>query len=224
MTRTCRSPRRSWCSSRESRIARPASPSPSRTTRRSSVRPICHRQTKNVTKCHSGATKPSYSTQVLSAVLSCASVDKEEVQRKRQKTLPNFQDFSGLGGGGGGGGNLYRGGPGPGGGPGSAGGGKTYHAGLEPLSHVSLPGVKNEGLAMRSSVLTKVFVPAGYFQGLSAYSYGRGAGGGACPTGYATSLEGGGVKDGEKRARLLVARPPTGKLNGGLSWSRRASL
>uniref|UniRef100_A0A673AWK6 RHD domain-containing protein n=1 Tax=Sphaeramia orbicularis TaxID=375764 RepID=A0A673AWK6_9TELE len=48
-------------------------------------------------------------------------IDKEEVQRKRQKTLPNFQDFSGHGGGGG----LYRGGGGPaaGGGPGSAGGG-----------------------------------------------------------------------------------------------------
>lgn len=45
--------------------------------------------------------------------------DKEEVQRKRQKTLPNFQDFSGHGGGGG----LYRGGPATGGGPGSAGGG-----------------------------------------------------------------------------------------------------
>ncbi|XP_044062025.1 nuclear factor NF-kappa-B p105 subunit isoform X4 [Siniperca chuatsi] len=29
-------------------------------------------------------------------------IDKEEVQRKRQKTLPNFQDFSGHGGGGGG--------------------------------------------------------------------------------------------------------------------------
>ncbi|XP_041799441.1 nuclear factor NF-kappa-B p105 subunit [Chelmon rostratus] len=50
-------------------------------------------------------------------------IDKEEVQRKRQKTLPNFQDFSGHGGGGGG---LYRGGGGGGpaaGGPGSAGGG-----------------------------------------------------------------------------------------------------
>uniref|UniRef100_A0A7N6A2X8 RHD domain-containing protein n=1 Tax=Anabas testudineus TaxID=64144 RepID=A0A7N6A2X8_ANATE len=53
-------------------------------------------------------------------------IDKEEVQRKRQKTLPNFQDFSGHGrGGGGGGGGLYRGGgagPAAGGGPGSAGG------------------------------------------------------------------------------------------------------
>uniref|UniRef100_A0A8C3A7N8 Nuclear factor kappa B subunit 1 n=1 Tax=Cyclopterus lumpus TaxID=8103 RepID=A0A8C3A7N8_CYCLU len=52
-------------------------------------------------------------------------IDKEEVQRKRQKTLPNFQDFSGHGGGG----SLYRGGggggggPAAGGGPGSAGGG-----------------------------------------------------------------------------------------------------
>ncbi|XP_015228769.1 PREDICTED: nuclear factor NF-kappa-B p105 subunit isoform X1 [Cyprinodon variegatus] len=49
-------------------------------------------------------------------------IDKEEVQRKRQKTLPNFQDFSGHGGGGG----LYRGGPATGGGPGSAGGGGYY--------------------------------------------------------------------------------------------------
>uniref|UniRef100_M4ALW8 Nuclear factor kappa B subunit 1 n=1 Tax=Xiphophorus maculatus TaxID=8083 RepID=M4ALW8_XIPMA len=68
-------------------------------------------------------------------------IDKEEVQRKRQKTLPNFQDFSGHGGGGGGGG-LYRGGGGGGGpasgvgGPGSAGGGevrmmKTYEALME---------------------------------------------------------------------------------------------
>uniref|UniRef100_A0A3B3ZTU9 RHD domain-containing protein n=1 Tax=Periophthalmus magnuspinnatus TaxID=409849 RepID=A0A3B3ZTU9_9GOBI len=36
-------------------------------------------------------------------------IDKEEVQRKRQKTLPNFQDFSGPHGGAAGGG-LYRGG------------------------------------------------------------------------------------------------------------------
>uniref|UniRef100_A0A3P8VXJ6 Nuclear factor kappa B subunit 1 n=1 Tax=Cynoglossus semilaevis TaxID=244447 RepID=A0A3P8VXJ6_CYNSE len=43
-------------------------------------------------------------------------IDKEEVQRKRQKTLPNFHDFSGHGAGGG----LYRGG---GGGPTSGGGG-----------------------------------------------------------------------------------------------------
>ncbi|XP_041653722.1 nuclear factor NF-kappa-B p105 subunit [Cheilinus undulatus] len=51
-------------------------------------------------------------------------IDKEEVQRKRQKTLPNFQDFSGHGGG-----SLYRGGgggPAAGGGPGSAGGGGYF--------------------------------------------------------------------------------------------------
>ncbi|KAK6298370.1 hypothetical protein J4Q44_G00314250 [Coregonus suidteri] len=50
-------------------------------------------------------------------------IDKEEVQRKRQKTLPNFQDYSGQGGAGG----LYRGtgggGSSAGGGPGSGGGG-----------------------------------------------------------------------------------------------------
>ncbi|XP_028975412.2 nuclear factor NF-kappa-B p105 subunit isoform X1 [Esox lucius] len=49
-------------------------------------------------------------------------IDKEEVQRKRQKTLPNFQDYSGQGGSGG----MYRGpggGSAAGGGPGSGGGG-----------------------------------------------------------------------------------------------------
>ncbi|CAI5653157.1 unnamed protein product [Oreochromis niloticus] len=59
-------------------------------------------------------------------------LDKEEVQRKRQKTLPNFQDFSGHGGG-----SLYRGGgggggPAAGGGPGSTGyyqGFTTYNYG-----------------------------------------------------------------------------------------------
>ncbi|XP_061644076.1 nuclear factor NF-kappa-B p105 subunit isoform X2 [Phyllopteryx taeniolatus] len=63
-------------------------------------------------------------------------IDKEEVQRKRQKTLPNFQDFSGHGGGGGGG-SLYRGGPpappGAGGGPGSAGGG--YFQGFSTFNY-----------------------------------------------------------------------------------------
>lgn len=47
-------------------------------------------------------------------------IDKEEVQRKRQKTLPNFQDFSGPHGGAAGGG-LYRGG-----GPGAGAGGGGY--------------------------------------------------------------------------------------------------
>uniref|UniRef100_A0A669DXK0 Nuclear factor kappa B subunit 1 n=1 Tax=Oreochromis niloticus TaxID=8128 RepID=A0A669DXK0_ORENI len=54
-------------------------------------------------------------------------LDKEEVQRKRQKTLPNFQDFSGHGGG-----SLYRGGgggggPAAGGGPGSTGRVCAFH-------------------------------------------------------------------------------------------------
>uniref|UniRef100_A0A8C1LZY8 Nuclear factor of kappa light polypeptide gene enhancer in B-cells 1 n=1 Tax=Cyprinus carpio TaxID=7962 RepID=A0A8C1LZY8_CYPCA len=45
-------------------------------------------------------------------------IDKEEVQRKRQKTLPNFQDYSGAGGGAGG---MFRGG----GGGSTAGGGPS---------------------------------------------------------------------------------------------------
>ncbi|TMS17194.1 hypothetical protein E3U43_001263 [Larimichthys crocea] len=63
-------------------------------------------------------------------------IDKEEVQRKRQKTLPNFQDFSH--GGGGGGGGLYRGGGGGGpaaGGPGSAGGGGAYFQGFTTYNY-----------------------------------------------------------------------------------------
>ncbi|TKS65039.1 NF-kappa-B p105 subunit Nuclear factor of kappa light polypeptide gene enhancer in B-cells 1 Nuclear factor [Collichthys lucidus] len=65
-------------------------------------------------------------------------IDKEEVQRKRQKTLPNFQDFSH---GGGGGGGLYRGGGGGGGGgpaaggPGSAGGGGAYFQGFTTYNY-----------------------------------------------------------------------------------------
>uniref|UniRef100_A0A674DAL0 Nuclear factor kappa B subunit 1 n=1 Tax=Salmo trutta TaxID=8032 RepID=A0A674DAL0_SALTR len=59
-------------------------------------------------------------------------IDKEEVQRKRQKTLPNFQDYSGHGGAGG----LYRG-PG-GGGPATGGGGGTTNiaSGSRPLQGV----------------------------------------------------------------------------------------
>uniref|UniRef100_A0A673JDE4 Nuclear factor NF-kappa-B p105 subunit-like n=1 Tax=Sinocyclocheilus rhinocerous TaxID=307959 RepID=A0A673JDE4_9TELE len=56
-------------------------------------------------------------------------IDKEEVQRKRQKTLPNFQDYSGAGGGAGG---MFRGGGGgstAGGGPSGGGGGGCV---LEP--------------------------------------------------------------------------------------------
>uniref|UniRef100_A0A8C1B9A9 Nuclear factor of kappa light polypeptide gene enhancer in B-cells 1 n=1 Tax=Cyprinus carpio carpio TaxID=630221 RepID=A0A8C1B9A9_CYPCA len=54
-------------------------------------------------------------------------IDKEEVQRKRQKTLPNFQDYSGAGGGAGG---MFRGG----GGGSTAGGGPSGGGGcvLEP--------------------------------------------------------------------------------------------
>uniref|UniRef100_A0A8B9K9H4 Nuclear factor of kappa light polypeptide gene enhancer in B-cells 1 n=1 Tax=Astyanax mexicanus TaxID=7994 RepID=A0A8B9K9H4_ASTMX len=51
-------------------------------------------------------------------------IDKEEVQRKRQKTLPNFPDYGGAGGGGGG---MFRGtggGPATGGGHGGGGGGE----------------------------------------------------------------------------------------------------
>lgn len=54
-------------------------------------------------------------------------IDKEEVQRKRQKTLPNFQDFSGPHGGAAGGG-LYRG-AGPGGG--------GYYHGLSTFNYGS---------------------------------------------------------------------------------------
>ncbi|KAJ8335715.1 hypothetical protein SKAU_G00390570 [Synaphobranchus kaupii] len=53
-------------------------------------------------------------------------IDKEEVQRKRQKTLPNLQDFGPPGGGGG----MFRGGgsgPATGGGPGT--GGHSYYQG-----------------------------------------------------------------------------------------------
>nr|XP_015200704.1 PREDICTED: nuclear factor NF-kappa-B p105 subunit isoform X1 [Lepisosteus oculatus]XP_015200705.1 PREDICTED: nuclear factor NF-kappa-B p105 subunit isoform X1 [Lepisosteus oculatus]XP_015200706.1 PREDICTED: nuclear factor NF-kappa-B p105 subunit isoform X1 [Lepisosteus oculatus]XP_015200707.1 PREDICTED: nuclear factor NF-kappa-B p105 subunit isoform X1 [Lepisosteus oculatus] len=54
-------------------------------------------------------------------------IDKEEVQRKRQKTLPNFQDFGPPGAGGG----MYRGGgPGTGGGP-STGGGQCNFQGYQ---------------------------------------------------------------------------------------------
>ncbi|KAL7849821.1 hypothetical protein SRHO_G00191700 [Serrasalmus rhombeus] len=56
-------------------------------------------------------------------------IDKEEVQRKRQKTLPNFPDYGGSGGGAGG---MYRGaggGPTTGGGHSGAGGGGHYYQG-----------------------------------------------------------------------------------------------
>uniref|UniRef100_A0A674DB43 Nuclear factor kappa B subunit 1 n=1 Tax=Salmo trutta TaxID=8032 RepID=A0A674DB43_SALTR len=55
-------------------------------------------------------------------------IDKEEVQRKRQKTLPNFQDYSGHGGAGG----LYRG---PGGGGPATGGGGGFFQGYSTYSN-----------------------------------------------------------------------------------------
>uniref|UniRef100_A0A673AX08 RHD domain-containing protein n=1 Tax=Sphaeramia orbicularis TaxID=375764 RepID=A0A673AX08_9TELE len=87
-------------------------------------------------------------------------IDKEEVQRKRQKTLPNFQDFSGHGGGGG----LYRGGGGPaaGGGPGSAGGGGGYFQGFTNYNYGAAGGGGGGG--------------AGGFP--TGYSAGLGGGGG----------------------------------------------
>uniref|UniRef100_A0A8C1TFL2 Nuclear factor of kappa light polypeptide gene enhancer in B-cells 1 n=1 Tax=Cyprinus carpio TaxID=7962 RepID=A0A8C1TFL2_CYPCA len=54
-------------------------------------------------------------------------IDKEEVQRKRQKTLPNFQDYSGAGGGAGG---MFRGG----GGGSTAGGGCVLEPHLAELA------------------------------------------------------------------------------------------
>ncbi|XP_073343005.1 nuclear factor NF-kappa-B p105 subunit [Pagrus major] len=97
-------------------------------------------------------------------------IDKEEVQRKRQKTLPTFHDFSGHGGGGGGGGGgLYRGGGGgpAAGGPGSAGGGGAYFQG---------------------------FTTYNYGGG------GGGGGGGGFSTGYSAGLGGGGGGGGIKHA------------------------
>ncbi|XP_026136135.1 nuclear factor NF-kappa-B p105 subunit-like isoform X1 [Carassius auratus] len=62
-------------------------------------------------------------------------IDKEEVQRKRQKTLPNFQDYSGAGGGAGG---MFRGGGGgstAGGGPSGGGGGGHFFQGYQTYNN-----------------------------------------------------------------------------------------
>ncbi|XP_061690092.1 nuclear factor NF-kappa-B p105 subunit isoform X4 [Syngnathoides biaculeatus] len=111
-------------------------------------------------------------------------IDKEEVQRKRQKTLPNFQNFSGHGGGGGG--SLYRGGPprppGAGGGPGSAGGG--YFQGFSTF---------NYGRGMGDGPR-----PAGYSAGL--------AGGGVKHDSHSDSLD---DDDGDDdTASCAASRPP----------------
>ncbi|XP_016295470.1 nuclear factor NF-kappa-B p105 subunit-like, partial [Sinocyclocheilus anshuiensis] len=62
-------------------------------------------------------------------------IDKEEVQRKRQKTLPNFQDYSGAGGGAGG---MFRGGGGgstAGGGPSGGGVGGHFFQGYQTYNN-----------------------------------------------------------------------------------------
>lgn len=62
-------------------------------------------------------------------------IDKEEVQRKRQKTLPHFQDYSGAGGGAGG---MFRGGGGgstSGGGPSGGGSGGHYFQGFQTYNN-----------------------------------------------------------------------------------------
>lgn len=103
------------------------------------------------------------------------------MQRKRQKTLPKFQDFSGHGGTGGG---LYRGGggPGAGGGP-DLGGGGGGNVSSQPFSG-------------EQEVLRLIgVIGAGYFQGFSTFNYGGGGtGGGAFPPGYSAGL--GGTKPG----------------------------
>uniref|UniRef100_A0A3P8XEY2 RHD domain-containing protein n=1 Tax=Esox lucius TaxID=8010 RepID=A0A3P8XEY2_ESOLU len=90
-------------------------------------------------------------------------IDKEEVQRKRQKTLPNFQDYSGQGGSGG----MYRGpggGSAAGGGPGSGGGGYFqgyptynnygggYNTGFSPGMSGDATGIKHGELGCQDSV------------------------------------------------------------------------
>ncbi|XP_062991990.1 nuclear factor NF-kappa-B p105 subunit [Elgaria multicarinata webbii] len=58
--------------------------------------------------------------------------DKEEVQRKRQKLMPNFSDSYGGSGAGAGGGGMYGGGGGGGGGAGGGGGGAGSGYGYSP--------------------------------------------------------------------------------------------
>ncbi|XP_048382772.1 nuclear factor NF-kappa-B p105 subunit-like isoform X1 [Stegostoma tigrinum] len=74
--------------------------------------------------------------------------DKEEVQRKRLKLLPNFSDHFG-GGAGSGGGGVYGGG-------GGAGGGSNYFAGFQGYSNYSsytyTPGTTNSSAGMKHAV------------------------------------------------------------------------
>lgn len=137
--------------------------------------------------------------------------DKEEVQRKRQKTLPNFQDFSGHGGGGG----LYRGGgggrgPAAGGGPGSAGGGGKKKIARFSTNFCSFYSCSLLLRRLSADALGVFDLLPGYFHGFTTYNYGGAAaggggvgGGGGFSTGYSAGLGGGGggaaIKHGEKR-------------------------
>uniref|UniRef100_A0AAR2IMW3 RHD domain-containing protein n=1 Tax=Pygocentrus nattereri TaxID=42514 RepID=A0AAR2IMW3_PYGNA len=92
-------------------------------------------------------------------------IDKEEVQRKRQKTLPNFPDYGGPGGGAGG---MYRGaggGPTTGGGHSGAGGGGTQSAlrwswhrcTVKRILPLAFLPVYNDSLSLYQTVLRVLF-------------------------------------------------------------------
>ncbi|XP_030594976.1 nuclear factor NF-kappa-B p105 subunit isoform X2 [Archocentrus centrarchus] len=122
-------------------------------------------------------------------------IDKEEVQRKRQKTLPNFQDFSGHGGGG-----LYRGGGGGGGGGPAAGGGPGsagYYQGFTTYNYGGGGGGGGGGF------------PTGYSAGLGG---GGGGGGGIkhASQGSAADDDGDSDDDSPSAAALLVSARPEG--------------
>ncbi|XP_055034514.2 nuclear factor NF-kappa-B p105 subunit [Misgurnus anguillicaudatus] len=82
-------------------------------------------------------------------------IDKEEVQRKRQKTLPHFPDYSGAGGGAGG---MFRGGGGPttGGGPSGGGSGGHFYQGYQTYNNYGSgynfsPGMGGGGTSIKQS-------------------------------------------------------------------------
>ncbi|XP_075993589.1 nuclear factor NF-kappa-B p105 subunit isoform X2 [Genypterus blacodes] len=102
-------------------------------------------------------------------------IDKEEVQRKRLKTLPTFPDFSGHGGGG-----LYRGGGGGGGGRGAGGGGGPATGGGGYFQGFSTYNYAGGG---------------GGAGGVAGGAGGGAGGGGGFPTGYSAG-GGGAIKHG----------------------------